>query len=297
MQAYCNVMAEHLANGYIEEVKDLQTPWLEQGCHYLPHFVVLKDSETIPLRIVFAANSGNISLNDCLYKGPCLLNNLVELLIRFRFPKYAFVADIQRAFLNIKLKEEDTPFVRFLWYKDNVPSKEICLYTYTTIVFGHTSSPMTLGAVLLEHLQNYSHPTAVDLSNKLYVDNLLSGVHNEAEAITYFEKAREILREGHFTLGQWSTNSAALQEAIRLNNAGSASELTSLLGLLWDTSNDTLSFQAKLFDSPADSLTKRTDLSIASQLFDPLGLVLPVTIVARLFIAELWDEKIAWDQP
>ena len=297
MQAYCNVMAEHLANGYIEEVKDLQTPWPEQGCHYLPHFFVLKDSETTPLRIVFAANSGNVSLNDCLYTGPCLLNNLVELLIRFHFPKYAFVADIQRAFLNIKLKEEDRPFVRFLWYKDNDPSKEICVYTYTTIVFGHTSSPMTLGAVLLEHLQKYSHPTAVDLSNKLYVDNLLSGVENEADAITYFEKAREILREGHFTLRQWSTNSAALQEAIRLNNAGSASELTSLLGLLWDTSNDTLSFQAKQFDSPADSLTKRTVLSIASQLFDPLGLVLPVTIVARLFIAELWDEKIGWDQP
>ena len=72
---------------------------------------------------------------------------------------------------------------------------------------------MTLGAVLLEHLQKYSHPTAVDLSNKLYVDNLLSGVENEADAITYFEKAREILREGHFTLRQWSTNSAALQEA------------------------------------------------------------------------------------
>ena len=184
MQACCNVMAEHLTNGYIEEVKDLQTPWPEQGCHYLPHFFVLKDSETTPLRIVFAANSGHVSLNDCLHTGPCLLNNLVELLIRFRIPKYAFVADIQRAFLNIKLKEEDRPYVRFLWYKDNDPSKEICVYTYTTIVFGHTSSPMSLGAVLLEHLQKYSHPTAVDLSNKLYVVNLLSGVDNEADAIS-----------------------------------------------------------------------------------------------------------------
>ena len=297
MQAYRNVMAEHLTNGYIEEVKDLQTPWPEQGCHYLPHFFVLKDSETTPLRIVFAANSGHVSLNDCLHTGPCLLNNLVELLIRFRIPKYAFVADIQRAFLNIKLKEEDRPYVRFLWYKDNDPSKEICVYPYTTIVFGHTSSPMSLGAVLLEHLQKYSHPTAVDLSNKLYVDNLLSGVDNEADAISYFEKAREILQEGHFTLRQWSTNSAALQETIRFNNAGSTSQPISLLGLSWDTSNDTLSFQAKQFDSSADSLTKRAVLSIASQLFDPLGLVLPVTITARLFIAELWDEKIGWDQP
>ena len=243
-------MAEHLANGYIEEVTDLQKPWPEQGCHYLPHFFVLKASETTHLRIVFAANLGTVSLNDCLYIDPCLLTNLVELLVRFRFPKYAFVADIQRAFLNIKLREEDRSFVRFLLYKDNDSSKDICVCTYTTIVFGHTSSPMTLGAVLLEHLQKYSHHTAVDLSHKLFVDNHLSGVDNEAEALAYFEKAREILKEGHFILRQWATNSAALKETIRLNQVGTTSQLNSLLGLSWETSNDTLSFQTKQFDLP-----------------------------------------------
>jgi len=92
MDQYCKVMEEHLSKGYIEELSDRTQPWPEQGCHYLPHFFVLKDSA---LRIGFAANSGKVSLNDCLYTGPCLLNNLVELLLRFRFPQYAFVADIQ----------------------------------------------------------------------------------------------------------------------------------------------------------------------------------------------------------
>ena len=202
MQAYCNVMAEHLAHEYIKEVQDLPYPRPEENCHYLPHFFVLKDSETTPLRVVFAANSGHVSLNDCLYTGPCLLNNLMELLIHFCFPKYAFVANIQRAFLNITLKEEDRSYVRFLWYKDNNPSKEACVYTYTTVVFGHTSSPMALGAVLLKHLQRYNHPVAVDLSQKLYVDNLLSGIQSEAEALVYFETACEIMREGHFILRQ-----------------------------------------------------------------------------------------------
>ena len=98
MDQYCKVMAKHLAKGYIEDLSDIKQPWPEQGCHYLPHFFVLKDSEMTPLRIVFAANTGNVSLIDCLFTGPCLVNNLVELLIRFRFPHYAFVADIQRAF-------------------------------------------------------------------------------------------------------------------------------------------------------------------------------------------------------
>ena len=174
-------MAEHLSNGYIEEVQGLKHLWPKEGYHYLPHFFVLKDSETTPLRILFATNTGKVSLNDSLYTGPCLLNNLVELLIHFGFPKYAFVADIQHAFLNIQLQEADRAFVRFLWYKDNDPSKEICVYMYITIIFGHTSSPMTLRAILLEHFQQYNDPIAVELSHKLYVDNLLSNVQTKAE--------------------------------------------------------------------------------------------------------------------
>ena len=198
MDAYRKVIAEHLSKGYIEEVPNLQHPWPEGGCHYLPHFFVLKDPETTPLRIVFAANTGHVSLNDCLYTGPCLLNNLVELLLRFRFPQYAFIAYIKRAFLNIRLHEADRPFVRFLWYKDNDPSKELCVYTYNTIVFGHTSSPMTLAAVLLEHFQQYNDPVAVDLSFPVFKPRLRppriskKRAKSYKQVISYFVNGRQI---------------------------------------------------------------------------------------------------------
>ena len=297
MKQYCKVMEEHLAQGYIEELSDLKQPWPEQGCHYLPHFFVRKDSETTPLRIVFAANSGKVSLNDCLYTSPCLLNNLAELLLRFRFPQYAFVADIQRAFLHIKLREAERPFVRFLWYKDNDPTKEICVYTYNTIVFGHTSSPMSLGAVLQHHLDQFDSPVAVDISEKLYVDNLLSGVENEASAISYFHEARDLMQKGNLILRQWCTNSALLRHEVQQHNTGTRSSTISILGLSWDTKTDTISFPVQNFDSTNTQLTKRHALSMTSKLYDPLGMLSPVTLVARLFIAELWDQKIDWDQP
>ena len=147
------------------------------------------------------------------------------------------------------------------------------------------------------YAQRYNHPVAVDLSQKLYVESLLSGVQSEAEALAYVENAREIMQEGHFILRQWYTNSAALQEFIRIHKAGSNSEIVSLLGLLWDASTDATSFPEKHFNSTPDYLSKRKVLSIASQLFDAFGLVLPVTVVARLFIADLWEEKLGWDQP
>ena len=70
-----------------------------------------------------------------------------------------------------------------------------------------------------------------------------------------------------------------------------------VLGLLWNSSTDCISFQSKCFNSSSDIITKRKVLSIASQLFDPPGLALPVTVLARLFLAELWDEEFGWDQP
>eukprot|EP00794_Sanderia_malayensis_P019755 gene19755-biopygen16404 len=84
---------------------------------------------------------------------------------------------------------------------------------------------------------------------------------------------------------------------IDANNAGSQSHTISLLGLQWNTLTDNIMFREKNFDSDTSSLTKRKVLSISSQLLDPFGLVLPVTILARLFIAELWDEQLGWDQP
>jgi len=92
------VMEEHLSKGYTEEQSDIKQPWPEQGCHYLPHFFLLKDSERTPLNIVFTTNSEKVSLSDCLYTGPCLLTNLIELLLQLGFPQYAFVLTDSKLF-------------------------------------------------------------------------------------------------------------------------------------------------------------------------------------------------------
>ncbi|XP_064639781.1 uncharacterized protein LOC135495250 [Lineus longissimus] len=50
MNAYCKVIKEHMDKCYVEEVKG--NPWDEEHSHYMPHFFVLKNSETTPVRIV-----------------------------------------------------------------------------------------------------------------------------------------------------------------------------------------------------------------------------------------------------
>ena len=44
-----------------------------------------------------------------------------------------------------------------------------------------------------------------------------------------------------------------------------------------------------------DQLTKRIVLSIAAKVFDPLGLLEPFTVRAKMMLKELWKQKVSWD--
>ena len=43
-------------------------------------------------------------------------------------------------------------------------------------------------------------------------------------------------------------------------------------------------------------LTKRSTISFASKLFDPLGYVEPITVKAKIMIQDLWKQNLSWDE-
>ena len=90
---------------------------------------------------------------------------------------------------------------------------------------------MSLGAVLLHHLEKFRTPVAIDLSQKIYVYNLLSCVENESEAVSYFYEARALMLEGNFVLRQSCTNSSLLQNEVQKHNTSTQSSTVSILGL------------------------------------------------------------------
>jgi len=137
-EEYDKVFSEWLMEGVIEEVPIED---LESRVHYLPHHPVIKpDSLTTKIRPVFDASckaNRSPSLNDCLVKGPNLIEEIPALLLRFREKCIAVTADIRRAFLQIELKREDRNFLRFLWWdKDN----NMKIYRHTRVVFGVKST-------------------------------------------------------------------------------------------------------------------------------------------------------------
>jgi hypothetical protein len=295
---YIRVMQENINKGYVSEVENSEQVWNNSDCHFMPHFPVLKDSVTTPVRIVFDASCGSPSLNDCLYGGPNMTQDLVQLLMSFRRKKYGMTADIARAFLSVRLLESDRKYVRFLWYKNNDMTKEIVPYTCNTVIFGNISSPFTLAITLHKHLTQYNTPVSLDMLAKTYVDNLLSGVDSETEALGYYKEARDMMSSAAFDLRQWATNSERLNEQIQKDGTNVKPGLVSILGLKWDPNRDEISVAERRFDDEkVGLLSKRKVVSEMSSIFDPLGLLGPMVVPAKSFANTLWVESKSWDEP
>ena len=83
-----------------------------------------------------------------------------------------------------------------------------------------------------------------------------------------------------------------------------------LLGLVWNPLSDSFSFSTD-FPKLCKPLTKRQVLSLLAKLYDPLGMLSPLTIRSKIFFQSLWshrstgnsndsidsEKKLSWDDP
>ncbi|XP_037931322.1 uncharacterized protein LOC119666116 [Teleopsis dalmanni] len=72
-------------------------------------------------------------------------------------------------------------------------------------------------------------------------------------------------------------------------------DTTKALGIQWHTTKDVFKFQ--LDDTYLNlRATKRNILSISARLFDPLGLLCPIVVKAKILLQVLWLQKLDWDE-
>ncbi|XP_070559938.1 uncharacterized protein [Ptychodera flava] len=293
---YDKIIQEQERKGFIEKVIDDDT---SQG-HYLPHHPVKKDSETTPIRIVYdcSCKAGNgVSLNDCLSTGTPLLNDLVSILIRFRVHRYALSADIEKAFLQIGLHEDDRNFTKFLWLSDcNNPNSDFDVYRFKSVLFGAVSSPFILNTVVRSHLEANGSDVCQDLKENIYVDNAMSGAQTREDILNYHNEANEVMSKGGFNLRSWASNCTELRDLAREQGNLDSETTVNALGLLWNTESDKLSYKQKVMED-GHLATKREVVRSTASIYDPLGFLAPVHVTAKCFIQELWKRDTQWDEP
>ena len=116
LKQYDEIIQDQLEHGIIEEVK---SDGVVGNVTYLPYKEVIKNqSPTTKVRIVYNASAryrNQVSLNDILYTDPCLNPKLYRLLLQFRLYPVAITADIEKAYIQINIKEEHRDCLTFLW--------------------------------------------------------------------------------------------------------------------------------------------------------------------------------------
>lgn len=281
---YNKIFEDWLKEGIIEQVEDDLSV---KKCHYLPHRAVFKpQSVTTPVRPVFDASckvGRNPSLNECLEKGPNLLELIPSLLLRFRQKKIGVISDIRKAFQMVEVAEEDRDFLRFLWWKDK---EELVTFRHRRVVFGLNASPFLLGAVLEYHLRSVDgedKKIAMKILKSLYVDNNVTSVDSLEEYKEFKVKSIQLLSQAGMELRQWEHS----------GEDSPSEELSSVLGLKWNKLEDSLGVEIP--EENPEKLTKRIILSLVHKLFDPLGFLSPATLIPKLLMQKAWEKKTAWD--
>ena len=326
LKQYDGIITEQLEANVISEVSTLEQA---NKVSYLPHQAVCRESaETTKVRVVYDASckdgKTSTSLNDCLHTGPALTPLIFDILLRFRANSVAIVGDIEKAFLNIEMHPEDRDCLRFLWVKDvNDSEPEIITYRFNRVVFGVSSSPFLLNAVIQHHLHQYSDrdPEFVrTMIEGFFVDDLVTSCKSTTTAFDLYKKARNRMKEGGFRLRKWKTNDKALGEEIAKNEMvrnedalvdtldsdsyaketlGISKDLgkkTKVLGVPWDSDIDMLEIDiGKTVSTLATVVTKRGILSTLATIFDPLGLVSPIAVLAKVLFQELCSKGLGWD--
>ncbi|GFR10996.1 reverse transcriptase domain-containing protein [Trichonephila clavata] len=133
---YKKIIDDYAKENIIESV--IETPKLQGSppTFYLPHTCVKRlDKTTTKIRIVYDSSShgeNQLSLNDCLNSGVNLNPDLLEHILKFRENPIAYTADIEKAFLQIELHEQDRDVARFFWTENlndydpkNLPSLSV----------------------------------------------------------------------------------------------------------------------------------------------------------------------------
>ncbi|XP_037906155.1 uncharacterized protein LOC119648467 [Hermetia illucens] len=176
---------------------------------------------------------------------------------------------------KVHVPEEDKRFQLILWRDE--PNEPKRCYQLNTVTYGTSSAPYLATKCLQELSSQTTHkyPSGSTASRRdFYTDDVMSGENTLTETIETQHQLRKVLQSAGF---KHNPRKGGKREDTRI-------------------SPKTDEFQIRCPYTESEKVTKRSALSDIAHLFDPLRLMAPVTVTAKIFLQRLWSLKIGWDK-
>lgn len=307
-ERYTGEINKLLELGHAEKVPADQLFLGDRRLWYLPHHPVFNPQKPDKVRVVFdcAATHNGVSLNSQVRQGPDLTNKLLGVLVRFRQEPVAVMADIEAMFHQVQVTDEHKDALRFLWWDEPSLEGRPTTFRMTVHLFGGVWSPSCAAYALRKTFSDYGkgYPREVAHAVKnFYVDDLLLSTTTVTKAVEVVRELPALLRKGGFRLTKWISNDDSVLSTIpmaersdtvkELGLQTGGRQLSQALGITWDTERDVIAVRVRV---PRKPLSKRGILSTYSAVYDPLGMLAPFVIRAKILFQRLCRDRRDWDE-
>ena len=282
--------------------------------YFLPWRPVYNESSlSTPCRITWDGSdktATGLSLNDILPKGINQINSLLEVVINWRNGIYAMAGDFEQMYNGVLLDEEDWSLQQYLWNDELKEDDPPEVYVATTLTYGVRSSgnQAITGVRLVAEHSREEFPEVYDiLTKQIYVDDVLpAGRSSLDECFTLADQITVVAERGGLRLKPFAFTSVPPGESITVDGIS-----IDVAGLKWVTPTDTLHFKigalnfAKKYRGKKPTnpecyfipikLTRRICAGKVGEVWDLIGLLVPITARLKLDLHELVVLKLNWD--
>lgn len=148
----------------------------------------------------------------------------------------------------------------------------------------------------------FSVDTIRFIQRNFCVDDGLSSLASETQAIQLVKEARELCSTGKLRLHKFISNSKEVLATIPKEECAEAAKdpdmalgelrMERALGVQWCVASDEFQFKVIIKENP---LTRRGVLSTVASVYDPLRFVTPFILVGKQILLQMCGDKLSWD--